>query len=96
VFSELCDINGDDMEHIARQKWRWVRHVARQDNDRWRRRIVQWRPRQHKRSAGRQQKRWIDDIKEIAGRKWHQMAMNRSEWKQQGEAYVQEWMQKGC
>jgi len=50
-----------------------VGHVARQDNDRWTRRIVQWRPRQ--RSADRPQKQWIDDIKEIPGRKWHQMAM---------------------
>jgi len=38
----------DDIEHIARQKWRWVGHVTRQDNDKWTRRIVQWRPRQHK------------------------------------------------
>jgi len=38
--------------------------VARQDNDRWTRRIVQWRPRQHKRSAGRTQKR--DSGKEMA------------------------------
>jgi len=51
-------IKVDDVkEHIARQKWRWVGHVARQDNDRWTRRIVQWRPRQHKKSAGRPQKR---------------------------------------
>jgi len=85
----------DVIEHIARQKWRWVEHVARQDNDRYSRRIVQWRPRQHKRRAGRPQKRWIDDIKEIEGRKWHQMAINRSEWNQQGKAYVQEWMEKG-
>jgi len=86
----------DVIEHIARQKYRWMGHVARQDNDRWTRRIVQWRLRQPKRSAGRPQKGWIDNIKEIAGRKLHQMAMNRSEWKQQGEAYLQEWMQKGC
>jgi len=30
----------DVIEHIARQKWRWVGHVG-QDNDRWTRRIVQ-------------------------------------------------------
>lgn len=29
------------IEYIERQKWRWVGHVARQDNDRWTRRIVQ-------------------------------------------------------
>jgi len=64
-------------DHIQNEEIR--KGKLEQDNDRWTRRIVQWRPRQHKRSAGRPQKRWIDDIKEMAGRKWHQMAMNRSE-----------------
>lgn len=86
----------DVMKAIATMKWRWVGHVARQEKSRWTKHVTQWRPRLHKRSVGRPQRRWIDDIIEHVGRKWHQLAQDRRKWKEKGEAYVQEWTVKGC
>lgn len=40
-----------------------------------------WRPRQTKRSVGRLQRRWVDDIKQIAGRNWIKKAQDRHAWK---------------
>jgi hypothetical protein len=85
----------DVIERISQQKWNWVGHVARQDASRWTKRIIQWRPRAHKRSVGRPQRRWLDDIKSTVGNRWHQLAQNKKSWKRLGEAYVQEWTKKG-
>lgn len=86
----------DVITRIAHLKWSWVGHVARQDDLRWSRRIVQWRPRLHKRNVGRPQLRWLDDIKNKVGNRWHQLAQNKETWKNIGETYVQEWTVKGC
>jgi len=40
----------DVISTIARMKWSWVGHVPRQDEFRWTKLIVQWRP----------QKRWLE------------------------------------
>lgn len=84
----------DVMERIATLKWSWVGHVARQDDTKWTKQILNWRPRRHKRGVGRPQRRWIDDVKEKLGKGWQQVAWDRSEWKRQGEAYVQEWTER--
>jgi len=34
-----------------------------------------------KRSVGRPQKRVVDDIKQLVGRNWHQLALDRDTWK---------------
>lgn len=85
----------DIIERVAELKWRWVGHVARQDTNKWTIRVIKWRPRQTKRSIGRPQKRWLDDIKEFVGRNWHQLALDRMTWKNLEEAYVQQWTNKG-
>lgn len=85
----------DVITSVSKMKWNWVGHVARQDNQRWTKQLIHWRPRQNKRSVGRPQQRWIDDIKKKAGTKWHQVAQNRKEWQRKGETYVQEWTEKG-
>ena len=85
----------DVMEEIAANKWRWAGHVARQDSNRWTLKTLQWRPRETKRSRGRPQRRWVDDIRETAGRNWMRQARDRQAWKNMEEAYIQEWMEKG-
>ena len=54
-----------------------------------------WRPRDTKRKVGRPQKRWLHDIKKVAGRYWVNNTQYRIAWKTLGEAYVQEWMNNG-
>lgn len=85
----------DVIERVAELKWRWVGHVARQNLLTWNNRLVHWRPRQTKRSVGRPQKRWLDDVKKIAGSRWFQTAQDRMAWKKMKEAYVQEWISEG-
>ena len=85
----------DVIERIAKAKWQWAGHVARGDQEKWTTKLMQWRPRTSRRSAGRPQKRWVDDIKEVTGPMWQRKAQDRAQWKTLGETFVQEWMAKG-
>lgn len=84
----------DIVKQISIKKWRWAGHVAR-DNTKWTKEVMQWRPWEHKRSIGRPQTRWRDDLQKIAGKNWMLAAQNRQTWKQMEEAYVQEWISTG-
>lgn len=84
----------DVVERVARNKWQWAEHIARGD-EKWTKIILEWRPWETKRSVGRLQTRWRDDIKCYAGRNWIQIAQDRKTWKGLEEANVQEWMAKG-
>lgn len=44
--------------------------------------------RQIDRSVGRPQKRWVDDIRDVAGKQLIRVVLGRDEWKRKGEAYV--------
>jgi hypothetical protein len=81
----------DKADRIAKLKWQWAGHVARQKNDRWTPRVISWRPWENKRPVGRPQKRWVDDVIPIAGKNWSSKAQNREEWKNLEEAYIQQW-----
>jgi len=85
----------DVLSLVAQLKWRWGGLVARQDDHRWAHRILVWRPRETKRSIGRPQKRWRDDIQNVAGRNWTWTARNRKAWRDLEEAYIQEWISRG-
>lgn len=52
-----------------------------QTDDGWNKVIVSWRPREHKRSRGRPEMRWADDIKKLAGSRRMNIALSREEWK---------------
>ncbi|KAH0998567.1 hypothetical protein HUJ04_001376, partial [Dendroctonus ponderosae] len=86
----------DVIARTVQLKWSWVGHVARQNESKWTNRIMLWRPRLHKRSVGRPQKRWLDDVKETVGSVEHKIAQDKVAWKLAGGAYVQEWTTKGC
>lgn len=53
-------------------KWTWPGHVTRQESNRWTERILQWRPREHKKST-RRLKRWVDAFKATVGLYCHQL-----------------------
>jgi hypothetical protein len=44
-----------------------------------------------KRSVGRPQARWYNDLRRTAGRSWMRVAEDRARWRNIGEAYVQQW-----
>ncbi|CAH0699542.1 unnamed protein product [Spodoptera exigua] len=55
---------------ISKLKWQWAGHICRRTDDRWGRRVLEWRPRLGKRSVGRPPARWTDDIRRVAGSEW--------------------------
>ncbi|CAH2227010.1 jg2190 [Pararge aegeria aegeria] len=57
--------------------------------------VLEWRPRTGKRSVGRPQTRWTDDIRRVAGRRWRQAAMDRALWNFLQKTYVQQWTSIG-
>lgn len=68
-------------------KWSWTGHIIRSDNNSAKD-ITEWIPLGNKRSRGRQRKRWIDEIKSVAGSTWSRKARDREEWKRMGETFV--------
>jgi hypothetical protein len=84
----------DVMERTASLKWSWAGHIARRTDERWTKKIMNWRP-PKTRPRGRPPERWSDGIKKMAGTNWQQVAMDRSKWKEIGEAYIQQWIETG-
>ncbi|KAM3964822.1 activating signal cointegrator 1 complex subunit 1 [Aphomia sociella] len=84
----------DVMAVIAKKKWTWARHIARMDESRWTRRVLEWRPRAATRGRGRPPQRWVDDIRRHGGRDWMSRAQDRLEWKTREEAYIQDLINK--
>lgn len=81
----------DAVERIAILKWNWAGHIARIQDNRWTKRIIEWRPRQDAyRNRGRPPTRWSDDIRRIHTN-WIQEAQNRKTWKQTRETYILQW-----
>jgi hypothetical protein len=85
--TELTDI----AHRISMLKWRWAGHISRRTDNRWGKRVLEWRQRLGKRSVGRSQARWSDDLRRTAGRRWMRVAEDRARWRDIGEAYVQQW-----
>jgi hypothetical protein len=85
-----------DIAHrFSMLKWQWASHISRRTDNRWGKRVLEWRPPQGKRSVGRSQARWSDDLRRTAGRSWMRVAEVRARWPEIGEAYVQQWTVMG-
>ncbi|GBP37630.1 Putative uncharacterized transposon-derived protein F52C9.6 [Eumeta japonica] len=69
-------------------KWRWTGHMSRENIEKWSRLVTEWYPRDGKRSRGRPNKRWEDDMRKIAGPVWSRLARDRDKWKSLEEAFV--------
>ena len=82
----------DIAENILRLKWKWAGHLARTQDNRWTKRCTEWQPREGKRSRGRPQTRWRDDIRKAGGPTWSRTAKDRQRWRALSEGYIQQWM----
>jgi hypothetical protein len=81
-----------DIAHcISMLKWQWAGHISRRTDNRWGKRVREWRPRLGKRSIGRLQARWSDNLRRTASRSWMRIIEDRASWPEIGEAYVQQW-----
>jgi hypothetical protein len=68
-----------DIAHrISTLKWQWTDHISRRTDNRWGKRVLEWRPRLGKRCVGRPQARWSDDLRRMAGRSWMRVAEDRA------------------
>jgi hypothetical protein len=81
-----------DIAHrISMLKRQWAGHISRRTDNRWGKRVLEWRLCLGKRSVGRPQARWSDDLCRTAGRSWMRVAEDQARWRDIGEAYVQQW-----
>ncbi|CAH2264014.1 jg16397 [Pararge aegeria aegeria] len=85
----------DIAQRVAKLKWQWAGHIARRTDGRWGLKVLEWRPRTGKRSVGRPQTRWTDDIRRVAGSRWRQAAQDRALWNSLQKTYVQQWTSIG-
>lgn len=81
----------DILNKIKKSKWRWAGHVARMKDNRWTKRLMEWKPRTGKRRGGRQKRRWRDDITSYMDTR---AAADRKTWKDHEEGYIQQWIDK--
>lgn len=80
----------DALQYALKQKWQWAGHIARRTDKRWTLQTTMWKGPKGKRRRGRPRKRWIDDIKTIAGSDWIRKAMDKGIWKKLEEAFTRE------
>ena len=64
-------------------------YVNRMQNDRWARVSTQWVSEGGRRRRDRPKKRWRDDMDVHCGG-WFEVALEKSTWKDMGEAFVQQ------
>ncbi|GBP41381.1 Juvenile hormone epoxide hydrolase [Eumeta japonica] len=85
----LQQLSDESVKAAYRQiKWRWTGHMSRENIEKWSRLVTEWYPRDGKRSRGRPNKRWEDDLRKIAGPVWSRLARDRDKWKALEEAFV--------
>jgi hypothetical protein len=85
-----------DIAHrISTLKWQWAGHISRRTDNRSGKRVLEPRPRLGKRSVGRPQARWSDDLRRTADRSWMRVAEDRVKWREVKEAYGQQWIVVG-
>ena len=81
-------------------KWNWAGHIHRRDNDRWTRKITEWKSKEGRRAVGRPKLRWSDDINNFIKEKtrhlkdgqienWSLLAPDKNNWSTLGKAYIQ-------
>lgn len=72
---------------IKNLKWKWIGHTIR-GKEKWSKTIMFWFTRDRNRKRGRPPRRWVDEIKFVAGGKWTRAANDRQKWRQLGEAFA--------
>lgn len=78
----------DALAYAQIQKFRWAGHIARYLDNRWTINVTTWKGPPGKRRVGRPHVKWEDDIRQIAGTNWLQIAKNKEKWKSLEEAFT--------
>lgn len=59
----------------AKRKWKWARKIANMGDDRWTKKVSEWRPWERSRNRGRPKARWRDDFTITTGENWSRCAV---------------------
>lgn len=78
----------DGLAQALALKWKWAGHIARLQDERWTKRVTEWKGPMGKRNKGRPCNRWEDEIKRTAGPNWIQSAQSRENWQNLEEAFT--------
>ena len=76
------------LSFFLKLKWLWAGHIARYKDGRWTAKTTKWKGREGKRKVGRPKRRWTDDITDVAGNDWQDIAKDRDKWKELEEAFT--------
>ncbi len=68
---------------------KYAGHIKQNEEDGWKRRVLEWVPCGSKRKRGRPKKRWEVEIIKFCGIAWGRDAGVRGRWARIGEAYAQ-------
>ncbi|CAH2238646.1 jg13037 [Pararge aegeria aegeria] len=85
----------DIAQRVAKLNWQWAGHIAWRTDGRCGLKMLEWQPRAGKRSVGRPQTKWTDDIRRVSGSRWRQAAQDRGLWNSLQNTYVQQWTSVG-
>ena len=66
----------------------WAGHVARFNDNRWTKRVIESTPREWTRRQGRPKTRWRDNLIRHLGHAWPRIARDRRLWKQFREGFL--------
>ncbi|GFO17824.1 endonuclease-reverse transcriptase [Plakobranchus ocellatus] len=90
--------NGKDKPHGKLEEdmeiERWAGQIAREKDNRWTKRCIEWQPRSGRRDRGRPEVRWMDDIRKAAGPQWQRKAQDRRKGMTSAEGYILQWIDK--
>lgn len=76
----------DMIECISTLKCNLAGHVIRMKDNRWMKRLLEWRAHTDKHSKGRPPTCWNDNLRRTLGN-WIQTTQNRLEWSHEGELF---------
>lgn len=67
----------DIVQTCSKLKWQRADHICRRSDNRWSKKVLEWRRWLGKRSAGRLLARWTDDLRMVAGSDWMAKASDK-------------------
>lgn len=82
----LSDKVNNILERVKTLKWRWAGYIARRDDDRWIKTVLEWTPRDMKTPRGNCLDSWDRDTRRVVKVNWKIAAQAAFEWKKQGIA----------
>lgn len=79
-----------------RRKWTWAGALARRQDHRWSRLILDWQPIGLGRKQGWPRTRWADDLEKFVGGLWYDTAQDAATWEAATDGFVSRTLKDEC